>query len=148
MVCLGNICRSPLAQGILESKIKQYQLKNITVDSAGTGNWHSGSAPDTRSINIAKKNGIDISHQKARQFNTNDFNTFDKILVMDTTNYRSLLKLASSEEDIEKVKLILDYSFPNEKASVPDPYYGTNNGFENVYHLLDEACEKIIKILN
>ena len=149
MVCLGNICRSPLAQGILESKINQYQLKDIIVDSAGTGNWHSDSPPDIRSINIAKKNGIDISHQKARQFNTEDFNTFDKILVMDTSNYRNLLRLASSQEDSEKIKLILDYSFPNKKASVPDPYYGGSNGFENVYHLLDQACEEIIqKLIN
>ena len=149
MVCLGNICRSPLAQGILESKINQYQLKDIIVDSAGTGNWHSDSPPDIRSINIAKKNGVDISHQKARQFNTEDFNTFDKILVMDTSNYRNLLRLASSQEDSEKIKLILDYSFPNKKASVPDPYYGGSNGFENVYHLLDQACEEIIqKLIN
>ena len=149
MVCLGNICRSPLAQGILESKINQHQLRNLIVDSAGTGNWHSDSPPEIRSINIAKKNGIDISHQKARQFNTEDFNIFDKILVMDTNNYRNLLRLASSQEDIEKIKLILDYSFPNKKASVPDPYYGGSNGFESVYHLLDQACEEIIqKLIN
>ena len=149
MVCLGNICRSPLAQGILESKINQHQLRNFIVDSAGTGNWHSDSPPDIRSINIAKKNGIDISHQKARQFNTEDFNIFDKILVMDTNNYRNLLRLASSQEDSGKIKLILDYSFPNKKASVPDPYYGGSNGFESVYHLLDQACEEIIqKLIN
>jgi len=147
MVCLGNICRSPLAQGILENKIVQAQLNNIIVDSAGTGNWHSKSAPDPRSIEIAKKNGIDISHQKARQFNTNDFNTFDKILVMDTSNFTNLLRLASSENDSNKIKLILDYSFPNKKASVPDPYYGLENGFETVYQLLDQACEEIIKEL-
>tara|TARA_B100001287_G_scaffold189394_1_gene159972 strand:+ start:2014 stop:2478 length:465 start_codon:yes stop_codon:yes gene_type:complete len=147
MVCLGNICRSPLAQGILESKIAKSNLKDIIVDSAGTGNWHSGSAPDQRSIEIAKENGIDISKQKARQFNTEDFNLFDKIFVMDTSNYATLLRLSSSERDSEKIKLILDYSFQNKRSSVPDPYYGGSDGFKIVFQLLDQACEEIMKEL-
>ena len=147
MVCLGNICRSPLAQGILESKIAKSNLKDIIVDSAGTGNWHSGSAPDQRSIEIAKENGIDISKQKARQFNTEDFNLFDKIFVMDTSNYATLLRLSSSERESEKIKLILDYSFQNKRSSVPDPYYGGSDGFKIVFQLLDQACEEIMKEL-
>jgi protein-tyrosine phosphatase len=147
MVCLGNICRSPLAQGILEQKAKNSDIK-IIVDSAGTGNWHVGSPPDIRSIETAKYHDIDISNQKARQFNSNDFNNFDKILVMDTSNLTSILRLCSKREDEEKVKLILDYTFPNSQESVPDPYYGGKDGFENVFKLIDKACNKIVDELN
>ena len=98
MVCLGNICRSPLAQGILEHKAKINNTK-IIVDSAGTGSWHVGSSPDIRSIETAKNHNIDISKQKARQFSTNDFNEFDKILVMDTSNLTNILRLCSNKKD-------------------------------------------------
>ena len=106
MVCLGNICRSPLAQGILEKKSKENKL-NIYVESAGTGGWHVGASPDLRSINIAKKYNIDISQQKARKFSTYDFKNFDKIYVMDTSNYRDVIRLCSSENECNKVELIL-----------------------------------------
>jgi len=143
MVCLGNICRSPLAQGILESKLKSTQL-DVYVDSAGTGSWHVGHKPDVRSIDIAKKNDIDISNQKARQFNTYDFNEFDEIFVMDSSNYRDVTRLASSEIEINKIKLLLNEILPSSQASVPDPYYGGENGFKNVFELIDKACDKIV----
>jgi len=143
MVCLGNICRSPLAQGILEEKAKLHNI-DIEVDSAGTGSWHVGSPPDKRSISTALNHNIDISNQKARKFNTRDFNTFDRIYVMDSNNLRDILRLASSEIDSSKVKLILNLTHPEQQFSVPDPYYGGQNGFEEVYQLLDKACDAII----
>ncbi len=144
MVCLGNICRSPLAHGILSHKAYKENLP-IIVDSAGTGNWHVGSPPDPRSIAVAKKHGIDISKQRARQFNTRDFNDFDQIFVMDKSNLTDVLRLASSKEDSEKVNLILKQLEKLESLSVPDPYYGGEQGFEHVYRLLDKACQKIIE---
>jgi protein-tyrosine phosphatase len=144
MVCLGNICRSPLAEGVLREKAKQYELK-IHVDSAGTSNFHINSKPDKRSIANAKKHKIDISILKARQFHVSDFDDFDHILVMDNNNYHDIIKKARNEEDISKVELILNYSYPNSKMAVPDPYYGAEEDFEQVFQLLDKACEDFIK---
>jgi protein-tyrosine phosphatase len=144
MVCLGNICRSPLAEGILKKKAKNINL-DIFIDSAGTGSWHSGSSPDPRSIEIARKNKIDITKQRARQFKSTDFNDFDKILVMDISNQTDLLRLASSKKDTDKIELILNYSNPNSRASVPDPYYEGENGFEKVFELLNIACDKLLE---
>ena len=143
MVCLGNICRSPLAQGILEKKSKESNL-NIYVDSAGTGGWHVGSSPDLRSINIAKKYNIDISDQKARKFSTYDFQEFDKIFVMDNNNYRDLIRLCSNKKEWNKIQLILKNIDPEKNTSVPDPYYGEEDGFEKIYRLLEKACSEII----
>ena len=143
MVCLGNICRSPLAQGILEKKSKESNI-NIYVDSAGTGGWHVGSSPDLRSINIAKKYNIDISDQKARKFSTYDFQEFDKIFVMDKSNYRDLIRLCSNEKECNKIQLILKNINPENNISVPDPYYGEEDGFEEIYRLLEKACSEII----
>lgn len=140
MVCLGNICRSPLAEGILKSKLNP---DKFTIDSAGTGHWHVGDAPDPRSIKIAKKYGIDISNQKGRQFSSKDFNDFDIIYVMDNENKKNVLALAPSEESKKKVKLILNELFENENMDVPDPYYGEELEFEHVFKLLDEASEII-----
>ena len=140
MVCLGNICRSPLAEGILKSK-----SKNIIVDSAGTAGYHIGNKPDIRSIEIAKKYNLDISNQRARQFNTNDFNIYDKIYAMDNDNYSKIISLAENQKEIDKVDLILNESYPNQYKSVPDPYYGGEKGFENIFHLLNNACEEIIE---
>ncbi|MDG2138888.1 MAG: low molecular weight phosphotyrosine protein phosphatase [Flavobacteriales bacterium] len=140
MVCLGNICRSPLAEGILKSK-----SKNIIVDSAGTAGYHIGNKPDIRSIEIARKYNLDISDQRARQFNTNDFNIYDKIYAMDNDNYSKIISLAENQKEIDKVDLILNESYPNQYKSVPDPYYGGEKGFENIFHLLNNACEKIIE---
>ena len=140
MVCLGNICRSPLAEGLLKSKVDTSQ---IYVTSAGTGSWHVGEQPDPRSIAVAKKNGLDITDQRGRQFKAADFNEFDHIFVMDNSNKANVLKLAKTDADTEKVQLILDEIFPGENVDVPDPYYGGNSGFDNVYDMLNEACEKI-----
>lgn len=140
MVCLGNICRSPLAEGILASKLPK---DKFTVDSAGTGSWHIGNSPDTRSIAIAKKHHIDISNQKGRQFKTSDFESFDYIYVMDNSNYDDVIDLAKNETQKAKVQIILNELYPNENVDVPDPYYGISNGFEMVYEMLDEACSII-----
>ena len=139
MVCLGNICRSPLAEGILKSK-----SNNLYVDSAGTAGYHIGKQPDIRSIEIGRKNNIEISDQRARQFSTSDFSNFDKIYAMDNDNYSKIISLANTQEDIDKVDLILNEVCPDEFKSVPDPYYGGEKGFENIYNLLNDACEKIV----
>ncbi|OCB69911.1 protein-tyrosine-phosphatase [Flavobacterium piscis] len=143
MVCLGNICRSPLAEGILASKLPE----NFIVDSAGTGSWHVGHSPDKRSIAVAQKNGLCIDNQKGRQFKTADFDEFDYIYVMDSSNYRDVIQLAKTPEHKNKVHLILNELFPDENVDVPDPYYGAVNGFDNVYQMLDEAAEIIAKKL-
>ena len=140
MVCLGNICRSPLAEGILASKVDS---NKVVVDSAGTGHWHIGNHPDPRSIAIAKKYGLDISQQRGRQFSASDFAKFDYIYVMDSSNMENVLSLATTKADNAKVSLILDHIFPNENVDVPDPYYGGDLGFDTVYQMLNEACEQI-----
>ncbi len=140
MVCLGNICRSPLAEGILRSKLPE---KYFVIDSAGTGNWHVGNAPDPRSIKIARDKGLNISNLQGRQFSKRDFTDFDYIYVMDNQNYKDVINLAPNPEAISKVKLILDEIFPGENVDVPDPYFGLQDGFEKVYMMLDEACNII-----
>lgn len=145
MVCLGNICRSPLAEGILKSKV--FSSKAL-IDSAGTGAYHNGEKPDVRSINIAKKHNIDITNQSARKFIVEDFDEFDIIYVMDNSNYDNVIKLARNENDISKVRFILNEIFPEENLDVPDPYYGGDFGFKNVYKMLDEACEVIATKIN
>jgi protein-tyrosine phosphatase len=140
MVCLGNICRSPLAEGILKSKI---DTQKIFVDSAGTSNYHVDEGPDPRSIDIAKENRLDITSQRGRQFSAEDFDNFEQIYVMDMSNYHDVLSLARNEEDKKKVSLILNEIFPGENVEVPDPYHGGPNGFKKVYEMLDEACEVI-----
>ena len=139
MVCLGNICRSPLAEGIMRAKL--FGRNNYEVDSAGTGGWHVGDPPDPRSVAIAKQMGLDITEQRGRQFQATDFDRFDHIFVMDNSNHRDVLKLARTEHDKQKVSLILDTLFPGENVDVPDPYYGGNDGFAKVYDMLDQACE-------
>lgn len=141
MVCLGNICRSPLAEGILKAKLPKNQFK---VDSAGTANYHTGSQPDNRSIDVAKKHGINISNLIGRQFEVSDFDRFQHIYVMDQSNYDNVLRLARNDEDKAKVKMILNEVYPNMNYDVPDPYYGGTSGFDKVYNMLDEACSKIV----
>jgi len=145
MVCLGNICRSPLAEGILKSKVNTTE---IHIDSAGTGGWHIGELPDSRSIQIARIKGIDISDQACRKFIEEDFDVFDYIYVMDKSNLIDVLSMARSDEDRLKVKLILEEISPGQSMEVPDPYYGGGNGFEKVYEMLDAACDKIVNKLN
>ncbi|MDC7995600.1 low molecular weight protein-tyrosine-phosphatase [Altibacter sp. HG106] len=140
MVCLGNICRSPLAEGILRSKVNSNEVE---VRSAGTGGWHVGEQPDPRSIAVAKKNGLDITDQRGRQFKVSDFDAFDHIFVMDASNKSDVLAMAPSEEAKEKVQMILEELFPEEHVDVPDPYYGGDRGFDQVYDMLEKACTKI-----
>ena len=140
MVCLGNICRSPLAEGILKSKV---DTDSVLVDSAGTGGWHVGHLPDVRSIEIARNYNLDITDQRCRRFTPVDFHKFDMIYVMDRSNLSDVLALASSDIERDKVMLILDELYPGEEREVPDPYYGGPRGFENVYKMLDAACEVI-----
>lgn len=144
MVCLGNICRSPLAEGILKSKVDD----SVIVESAGTGGWHAGETPDPRSIAIAKENGIDITDQRARKFKARDLDAYDFIYAMDNSNYRDILSHAKHTRQTKKVKLILNEIYPGENLSVPDPYYGGDNGFKRVFDMLDAACDKIAEKLN
>jgi protein-tyrosine phosphatase len=141
MVCLGNICRSPLAEGILRSKVHERGL-DWTIDSAGTGSWHAGEAPDPRSQEVARKHGLDISDQRARTFKPYDFEVFDRIYVMDSSNYQDVIKYAQNAEEAAKVKLILNEAYPGENRAVPDPYWD-DDGFEQVYQMLDKACSVI-----
>jgi len=143
MVCLGNICRSPLAEGIMRHKIKERNL-SWEVDSSGTSGWHEGGLPDSRSIEVARANGIDIRNQRSRQIELKDLDAFDLILAMDSSNYNDILRLATSDQQKEKVKLILNYLYPNENRGVPDPYY--EGGFEKVYLMIEKSCEKIIQL--
>jgi len=139
MVCLGNICRSPLAEGILKNKVDP---DKVFVDSAGTGGYHIGEKPDTRSIDVARNHEIDITDQRCRKFSEADFEDFDLIYVMDKSNYANVLSLAISESDVKKVKLLLE-EINNSPQEVPDPYYGGKDGFEKVYQMIDKACTLI-----
>ncbi len=143
MVCLGNICRSPLAEGILAQKAG---IKGLTweVDSAGTGAWHIGEPPDPRSIAVARKYDVDITGQRARQFRPADFEYFDLILAMDPGNYRDILRHASSAAHREKVELIMNLVHPQENRPVPDPYWD-DEGFEQVFRMLDQAAERLLE---
>jgi protein-tyrosine phosphatase len=142
MVCLGNICRSPVAEGIMRKKITEKNI-DATVDSAGTANFHVGEAPDTRSQKNALKNGVDISMLSARQFSEKDFSEFDMILTMDESNYNNVIALAKSDADKNKVSLILSHIETIKDIEVPDPYFGGEAGFQQVFDMLDEACEVI-----
>ena len=136
MVCLGNICRSPLAHGILDHLAKEKGL-DWEIDSAGTGDWHVGQAPDKRSIEVAKNHGIDISQQCCRLVRFSDFDYYDRIYVMDRSNYADVLSLAQTDEHRKKIHLLID------NEVVPDPYYD-NNLFDPVYKMIENACKAII----
>ena len=137
MVCLGNICRSPLAHGVLEHLVREKNL-NWEIDSAGTGNWHIGEQPDRRSIAVAQKYGVDITNQSCRQFDVSDFEKYDHILVMDQNNLSDVISLAKSDEDFGKVRLFL------KNGIVPDPYHDDNQ-FGPVYLMIEERCREIIE---
>ena len=142
MVCLGNICRSPLAEGILRNKIKQAGL-DWEIDSAGIGGWHAGDLPDRRSIAVANKYNIDLTNQRARKINAADLDEFDWLLAMDEDNYREILNYATNEKQRSKVAMIMNFAKPETNQDVPDPYY--DGRFELVYQMLDEACEAFMK---
>lgn len=144
MVCLGNICRSPMADGLLRRKVKEQNL-NVLVDSAGTANYHIGSPPDYRMIETAKSRGTDIQNLSARQFSKKDFQDFDLIYVMDESNLSNVIKLSTNSAEQQKVKLILKELYPNESMQVPDPYYGSMKDFMDVYDLLNKVTDVIIE---
>lgn len=123
MVCLGNICRSPIAEGVIKALLSQKNIKNWVIDSAAIGNWHIGELPDSRAIQTASEHGIDITDQKARQIDQKDFDYFDHILVMDTEIQKSAYRLASSQEQKRKISLLLEFKYPGENRIVPDPYF-------------------------
>ncbi len=144
MVCLGNICRSPMAEGVLKHLAAQEDLE-IRVDSAGTANYHVGERPDGRAMDEMLRQGIDISDQRARQFNSSDFDRYDHILVMDASNRHNVLGLARNGADEAKVHLMLDFGNEAKGRSVPDPYY--DDGFGRVFELLDHACAAFLRTL-
>ena len=144
MVCLGNICRSPMAHGLLEYKTKALGL-NWLIDSAGTSSWHRGDQPDARAVACMKKHGIDITYQSSRPIIPDDLQEYDLIYVMDRSNQTNVLEIAKTEEEQHKVALVMSMVNEHEPADVPDPYFGTGDkGFETVYKMLDEATDKII----
>lgn len=147
MVCLGNICRSPLAEGILQHKAKLAGL-NWQVDSAGTNGYHVGEAPHKLSQKVARLNGIDICNQKARQFVPEDFSRYDKIYAMADDVVAEIQQIAGSKFNAEKLDLFLNELYPGEHRSVPDPWYGTEPGYHEVYALIEQTCEQIIKKAN
>ncbi|HEU4718839.1 MAG TPA: low molecular weight protein-tyrosine-phosphatase [Bacteroidia bacterium] len=144
MVCLGNICRSPLAEGILRKRIDEAGLTNVEVDSAGTSGWHEGEHPDHRSVHNARRHDVDISTLVSRKFSVADFERFDRIYVMDSSNYRDVTALAKNEIHLAKVDFLLNCKWPGKNMAVPDPYYSGAEGFETVFHLVNEACLALV----
>jgi protein-tyrosine phosphatase len=137
MVCLGNICRSPLAEGILRHQLKAAGLAAVVeVDSAGTSGWHAGEQPDKRSAANARNNGV--------EFVADDFDRFDEIYVMDSENLSNVRSLARSEQDLQKTDLLLNQLHPGQNRAVPDPYFGGEEGFELVYQLVNDACAVLV----
>lgn len=141
MVCLGNICRSPLAHGILEDRIRTQNLP-WSVESSGTSGWHIGEKPDGRSIDVARENGIDLGAQRSLKFEKSHLDEYDLIIAMDSNNFSDITKLAISDKQKSKVKLLLNYSHPNENRQVPDPYYA--GGFQSVYDMISQAIDDLI----
>jgi protein-tyrosine phosphatase len=145
MVCLGNICRSPIAEGILRQKALDASLNDLIVDSCGFERYHLGDPPDERATKVCKNHNIDISELRQRLFKVNDFDIFDHIYVMDSNNYSDVQRMTRNADDLKKVDYILNTIYPNTNTAVPDPYYGSSKNFEEVYQLLDAACDEIIK---
>lgn len=149
MVCLGNICRSPLAEGILKDKLTKEKITNVKVDSAGFVRYHLNNPPDSRAIKVARKNNVDISKQRQRLFEVADFDKFDKIYVMDENNYSDVAAYARDEKDLAKIEFILNELYPNSNKIVPDPYYGGDSGFDKVFETLSTVSDAIVnKIKN
>jgi protein-tyrosine phosphatase len=145
MVCLGNICRSPLAEEVMRSKIKKYGVK-AEVDSCGLGSWHVGEPPDYRAQKTALKHGLDMGHQRCRQITLHDFDNFDVIYAIDNEIFSKLSQMAmQGRKEQEKVKLFMNELYPNENLPVPDPYSGGMLQFEEVWEMIDACCEVIAK---
>lgn len=143
MVCLGNICRSPLADGLLRKKVNDLGL-DVIVDSAGTSSYHVGEAPDARMRETARNNDVPIDELRARQFSVADFDAFDLIYAMDLSNFKNMAELARNEDDLTKLHLILNEIYPGQDLEVPDPYFGGDQGFKDVFNMLDEATDIIL----
>ncbi len=146
MVCLGNICRSPLAEGIARKKIGERGLPWL-VDSVGTGSWHIGEPPDPRSVSVAADNQIDISNLRARQITRDDIRVHDHIIAMDSQNLQVVTRMAD-QDDRRKIQLMMDFLYPEKNMIVPDPYFGGDDGFQHVYDLLDQACDAMLDKIN
>jgi protein-tyrosine phosphatase len=147
MVCLGNICRSPIAEGVMRQKIEEYGL-DAQVNSCGTASYHIGETPDYRGIQTMHNYGIDISQHQGQQFAVTDFDAYDLIFAMDTNNYSNLVAKARNNNDKEKIKLLMDETHPGQQKVVPDPYYGGLEDFEETYSLVEDACEHLAKRLS
>lgn len=143
MVCLGNICRSPLAEGILQDKAFKAGL-TWSIESAGTNSYHTGEAPHPLSQKVAKWNGIDISHQRAKKFIADDFEVYDKIYALADDVMDEMKRIAKTKFDYSKVDLLMNELYPGKDMDVPDPYYGAEPGYHKVYKMIDEACNSII----
>lgn len=148
-VCLGNICRSPLADGVFQDRLDSGRLDgDYTVDSAGTGAWHVGEKPDSRMRATASHYGVSLESLRARKFIADDFDRFDLILAMDRKNQQDILSLARSDADRQKVRLFRSYDPEPEDGNVPDPYYGGEDGFHNVFRIVDRTVDALIEDLN
>jgi protein-tyrosine phosphatase len=143
MVCLGNICRSPIAEGVMKSKMKARGM-NGTVDSAAVSSYHTGEPPDRRAIQTAAEFHVDISGQRARRITSADFKTFDLILSMDHSIHEEVLSLAPTEESRSKARLFLELAGNSQTVNVPDPYYGDMTDFHDVFKLIDKSCDQIL----
>ncbi len=145
MVCLGNICRSPMAEGILR---KEFEIKGleIQVDSAGTAAYHIGEPADERAQKELRKHGIDISYERAQKFKYEYFAEYDRIFAMDQSNYADLLYMAKTDKDRAKLDMIMNVVDKGRNISIPDPYYGGDEGFARVYRMLKSAAEKLVEI--
>jgi protein-tyrosine phosphatase len=140
MVCHGNICRSPMAKALLIKKLEERKIPDVIVDSAGTSDYHVGEAPDPRTLANGLKHRIDASSYRARQFKSADFTKYDRIYAMDSANYADIILLATDDKERNKVILFLEAAYPNSHDSVPDPWYGREDGFEKVFQILDKAA--------
>jgi protein-tyrosine phosphatase len=147
VVCLGNICRSPVAEGVLLDLVAKSGRSDVVIDSAGTSNYHVGEAPDSRSIANAKRHGVDLTPLRARQFAASDFEEFDLILGMDENNVKAIKQQTTNPKHLAKVKLFLDAAYPGEDRSVPDPYYGTEASFEHVFQLVYEGSQALLRTI-
>jgi len=144
MVCLGNICRSPLAEGILQQKAFEAGLA-WSVESAGTNSYHTGEPPHPLSQKVARLNGIDISTQRARRFAAADFDSYDKIYALAGDVLDDIMRIAKNKFDAGKAELLMNEQFPGKNLDVPDPYYGTEPGYHEVYKMISEVCDRIIE---
>lgn len=145
MVCLGNICRSPLAEGVLRSKLENEGIFNVEVDSCGFEAYHLNDPPDKRSVEVALKHGVDIRNQRQRLFKYEDFCLFDKIYVMDSNNFSDVASMAQRNSDLNNVDFLSNLIYPGQNKAIPDPYYGGKEGFEKVYRMIDECCDELVK---